>query len=638
MSFGLSDSVTMKGEQQNSKHIGVSKEGEMSLSNNNNKNQLINFVQDLKQKQPNFNKDEVFNTVGESSIGSRPANVAQSIEEIKLYTPDSAQHVYSVNVLLKMQQNIPESVVNSIMGSLPKKSFWRLTGRAHHEVRNSHAHNKESGVHEKKNSRGRNSKNGGRRGNQTNNNNNNQTRTQTIESLKDVSRDELLAMEEKLQPTGNSMADFEKWRAQVRELERKKKGGVPLDKDHNDKLRHSSFSDFFNFKKEEHVTFDELEPPEPCSATPKGSSSRFSSFFSNRLASSTNQVYENNTKVPANTLSESSARANCFRLMSLFNKDDKGNESIVPHSFPENLSTPADFKERPISSSQPSFLAQQSETTEQSSQFFQSLMIRGKANATNTQEKLRPISSQNPQQPSQQILEKLISNPAQTGNVPPGLAKANISSNNVPNVPPPGFPMHFGPPHISPPMNGQIPIPPPGFQNFTMVPHPGMFNGANMNGEQGPGGAQQQSVQPPHHQQSLNQRQENHHQQRSDSHLEFQQDNQQDVQQGRNLLAHKCAYHSLPPQFMNASGGIQSLPSMQVAQPQFGHQSAAGFPPTGPKMIPQPPNGFASYNQGMMPQPQASGFGPYSQKISQLMGGFSSYGQAIPLQLQQQKK
>ncbi|AET38652.1 Eap1p Ecym_3149 [Eremothecium cymbalariae DBVPG len=698
MPLGPSDLEGMKSEQQGPQHVTTSTEDGPLPSEVDKKNDLLKFVQTIKLKQLNSNKhQDVEFQKGDSNATTKSMNISYMAEGSPPFSIEykpglsKKQSVYSVSELLKLQNNIPDDVTSNILLTLPKKSFWRLSGRGYHEGKHSHNHGgKDSGSHDKKSSRNRNSRNNGRRNNQNNNGGN--LRNPNHDSSKEVSRDELLAMEEELQPTGNSMADFEKWRAQVKELERKKKGLLRSELKQEDSMKATtSLSDFFNFKKEESSAFEELEPSKTSSATPKGSSSRFSSFFSNASISAVSAAQESNKSVPANSHPEPSTQTSSFRLMSLFNKEEKSDNS--PVNSPSTPGTPVTSpQEKSQHTQQQPYAIQTSNSPEQSNQFFQSLMTKGKTgticNEPSGQNGSHPSNSQH------QILEKIAYTGPQQVSAPPGLTKANGPSAIVPTVPPSGFPLHFTHPHMIPPMNSQIAMPPPGFQTFAMAPPPGMFSGATINAEQGHQSQgppsqqseplqsqhqpqqqqqrqQQQQQKQSHHQQQLKQQlkqsqhQQQHQQQEQQEHLQHQhqqseqshqsaqqqeqleyrqqhhqqsQQTQPSVQQQSSGNSNKRSQHTVPSQYMPAPGGLPPLqPPIQGNQNQFTRQQSAAFVPYGQKMVPQPPAGFAPYGQNMMPQPPA-GFTPYVQKISQPLTGFNPYDQAIPPQLQQQKK
>ncbi|AAS53794.2 AFR423Cp [Eremothecium gossypii ATCC 10895] len=603
------------------------------------KDELEKFIQNIKLKQTGAKAVDSpagqIPAVGGALSSAGPLTAAPAVFTVD-YKPQSTckQHVYSVNELLKLQ-NKGTPLAADILASLPKKSFWRLTGRGHHEGRNSHGgNNKEGAPHDKKSSRHRNSRNGARRNNQHNN-----VRNNTHDLSKEVSRDELLAMEEELQPTGNSMADFEKWRAQVKVLERKKKGLLPIENKPEDKTKpSSSLSEFFNFKREgvPAAPLEELEPSESRFATPKGSSSRFSSFFSNASMSSNNGAQEANKAVPAAPAPEATQQTGGFRLMSLFNKEEKS-----PGSSSQPPATPATGTPttQEAGTSQQPFVIHSNKLTDQSNQFLQSLMTKGKS--TTIRQEPTGQSGSPHSNPQQQYLEKMSTSGKQQANAPPGLSKNSNSPPTVTAVPPPGFPMHFAHPHMIPPINNQIAMPPPAFQNFAIAPPPGVFTNAGMNADQGQPSLSQ--MQQPPHQQSQQQQQphpHSHASQQSQPSQSSQQISQQPQQQAqhRNVIPSKRPQQGALPQFINGPGNMMPMQPMQGGQNQFSRQPPAGFAPYGQKIIPQPHGGFPPYGQAMMPQPPAN-FIPYGQKMSQTpMPGFNPYGQPIAPQLPQQKK
>ncbi|CCH60865.1 hypothetical protein TBLA_0D03660 [Henningerozyma blattae CBS 6284] len=173
---------------------------------------------------------------------------------------EKKSHVYSVNELLAISEDLDKDLIDGIVSKLPNKKFWRLQRKyPDHNNNNSNNNNstnsgKSSGyrsqlsnnsnstsnngpninslgnaysndqdMHGRRNSRSKNtrlprSKRGGlnkfgkeRNYNEDKHNN-------------EMNTDDLMELEKEFEPTGNSMADFEMWKAKMKETENRKKG------------------------------------------------------------------------------------------------------------------------------------------------------------------------------------------------------------------------------------------------------------------------------------------------------------------------------------------------------------------------------------------------------------------------------
>lgn len=390
---------------------------------------LTEFIKIIKQKQNqmNTNLDE-------------PTDLGDLVKNQQLYhnnyKPDNSgkQHIYSIDELLGLSKSIPEKLIIAVSSELPKKSFWRLSsktsesGIGNHHRHNQRMHNNES--YERKHQRGRNNKGNSNRRN---------SKKYIEEKDVEVNNDELLKLEEQMLPTGNSIADFENWRAKMKELERKRKGLPQLESSEIEKSEPlasaNSLSDFFNLKKEDNKTFEELESLENLSATQKCSSSRFSSFFNNSSNAAPDKI---SNDIHLTSQKTETVPTPGSRLMSLFNKEtvNEQHSEIRTAVLNEKIK---DTTDSPVIS-------------DNSSQFLEGLLNKNKSKHITTQNSQNdPVSHNN-----------LPTTDSLMGNAPPGLSK------QFSQVPP-----HF---HMTmPSMNPQVNIPHGNFPNFHMPP-PGMFN------------------------------------------------------------------------------------------------------------------------------------------------------------------
>ncbi|SCW00785.1 LAFE_0C11936g1_1 [Lachancea fermentati] len=421
---------------------------------------------------------EPIDSIGESNQNMHVAQVISAEtgnENLSKYNVDfkpsssSKQHIYSIRELLQISKDVPEKLSNSISGSLPKKSFWRLSSRhpdgsggSNHKTNNFRIAEPGS---EKKAHRSRGSRNG-RRGSKFSKGEKHYVEEKDIK----VNNDDLLALEEEIKPTGNSISDFENWKAKMKELERRKKGLPPLEKNEASErppldTNRSSLSDFFNLKKENSSNFEELESSDGHVDTPKGSSSRFSSFFSSASSSTPNIAHSSIAQPP--TPKEDEARsATGSRVLSFFNKPEQ-RPMPEQHQNKGLNSVASDARSEPHENKV--FVKEQTNNN-----FFQGLLNKGKSTDS------IPTQMQEPLQYSRQgrdaressinsnILGKTnaINNAGSTEG-PPGLSKmppnpqrGNLSSN---------FQMGM-PTNMMPPMGQPMNMPPPGYPHFQMPP------------------------------------------------------------------------------------------------------------------------------------------------------------------------
>ncbi|SCV02160.1 LANO_0F15610g1_1 [Lachancea nothofagi CBS 11611] len=407
-----------------------------------------------------------------------PGNTSGSddmkMSNIEQYKPASTfkTHLYTMNELLEISKSVNGASPLSVGVNLPKKSFWRLTSR-HPDIRQSESTatngsgNKSNSSFksqdfngEKKNQRTKNTKST-RRGSKFAKGDKQYVEEKDIK----VNNDELLALEEEIKPTGNSITDFENWRSKMKELERKKKGqtsnghteGAERPSLHNNG---SSLSDFFNLKRESSSTFEELEPQD-TSETSKGSYSRFSSFFNSGSAPDINEAALAQPPTPKEAETRPAAGS---RILSFF--DNMESRKTAPEQAPQQ-NTPVQHVQVPPVQEQTN------------SHFFQDLLNKGKLpSASHVSE--RRVASDNSAAANSPVLQtaapnstigtdQLKARESQTNRGPPGLSK-------IPNTKPvmsptaqPGFPM--GVPMNLYHQNAQpMSRPPAGYQHFQMPP------------------------------------------------------------------------------------------------------------------------------------------------------------------------
>ncbi|CUS21360.1 LAQU0S03e00782g1_1 [Lachancea quebecensis] len=415
---------------------------------------------------------------GVSKEGSAPK--LQQITNIEEFKPQSEtkKYVYSMKELMKISKMVSESAKSGATANLPKKSFWRLTSR-HPEIRqvestggNGNGHKNDGSSRgqdsgsEKKGHRARNSRNG-RRGSKFSKGEKPFVEEKDIK----VNNDELLALEEEIKPTGNSITDFENWRAKMKELERKKKGIASKSSTGGQDRppltnNSSSISDFFNLKKESSSTFEELEPQGTPSENMKGSHSRFSSFFNSTPSPGLSGAQSTVAKPP--TPREEDARpAAGSRILSFFDKMDsqKYAATSVEPSVQAAEQVPQ-AKAAPVHE-------------QTNNHFFQGLLNKGKASPGNTERNTINRETNGPSVvmtsntiPTSKVTEKPKEQTARSPAGPPGLSKLPPSKHVMSSQPQPGF-LAGMPPNVYSSNSQPMGAPPSGFQHFQM-PLPGV--------------------------------------------------------------------------------------------------------------------------------------------------------------------
>lgn len=140
--------------------------------------------------------------------------------------------VYSINELLSFRKTIPQELIDLKQSQLPNKKFWRLhqrfnpnsdnTGGYHNKTNNRNANNGDLGRNERRNSR---TKNNAHSNAKTTLNKKQQSHYKHKNNDLDDSllmNEEIMKFDDNFVPSGNTMQDFELWKAKMKELEQNK--------------------------------------------------------------------------------------------------------------------------------------------------------------------------------------------------------------------------------------------------------------------------------------------------------------------------------------------------------------------------------------------------------------------------------
>lgn len=370
----MDDPVVAASVGSEAETIGI----DMQNTQRSSADEIAKFFDDIKSKQGIFSNQEKRNGTGEidSLIQENVKAVAEQYScDYKPPATLNKQNIYSINELISISKQLPEGHVEEIVLTLPKKKFWRLNHKQpdHNNQgktmgrRGSNKGLNGSGnikgfpgedtnnVFEKKGNRGKYSRiaNGKKNGKFGKHERNGFMEEKDVT----VNHDDLQALEGEFEPTGNSMADFESWKAKMKEMERKKKGLPAAEPSTNKKpslsTTSSSISDFLGLNKTSNDTAinqsrsDSVELEKKSSDdensnlnkefnadSTKGSYSRFSSFFTQSSSSSslptlgnTNDSENTGNKSDQTTLGEGpphSRNPNVpggSKLLSFFNKE-----------------------------------------------------------------------------------------------------------------------------------------------------------------------------------------------------------------------------------------------------------------------------------------------------------------------------
>lgn len=459
-----------------------------------NKRPMESFIESIFSEM-----NQSLDTVDAGSDISDEQKTRQVNLDIPPYTPDykpdvsnSRKHIYSINELLDISKAISPATSEEIISTLPKKKFWRLNRRfsdnQSHGKNVGHKNSKNSGSNRAGSSddlafERRNSKNKGARATHPKKGNR-YGKTDGLMEEKDiaVNNDDLLALEEEFEPTGNSMADFEMWKAKMRELERKKKGlpvsevNEPQEPVMGVSTTSSSISDFLKLNTKnkdseaahcnsipDSKTFTEKSSKQSSDSTTEptmGTSSRFSSFFTNSTSGNSSPALKTTEPEIARSVTlkntdAASSAPNGSRLLSFFNKEQMATKEVSTFSNspkqqpnfmpPPGFAPQGNSRENPKMAAHPTMppLHQIPQHPQTNNAFFQGLLNKGKVNGSPIAPgpppgvplpNNAPHISQQPHQP------QFSRQPGQSGSLgaPPGF---NVQMH------PPGFPspMQGGP-------------------------------------------------------------------------------------------------------------------------------------------------------------------------------------------------
>lgn len=461
----------------------------LEASETNSADDIARFFQDINKRHSKLSDEDVTKGTPEKLTIDIPPYTA----DYKPITSNNKKYTYSINELISYSKDLSSAGVEDLINSLPKKKFWRLSRRySDHTSHSKNVGNKvgtrnsstnsnskpilgEEALYERRNSKSKGSKSSHpKRANKF-------TKSERAGYMEEkditVNNDDLLALEEEFQPTGNSMADFESWKAKMKEMERRKKGLInnsrddPLDPKIALSTNSSSISDFLKLNTKNHEIDGSVASDSPVKVTKKtieedkldypaeslkGSSSRFSSFFTHSSSSVSSSPGKNAVSERASIKTNKSIESNPniaggSRLLSFFNNDSQKSKEasttlsssrteqpnlMVPQPFPQQGQQQGHLQGRhPIHSGRPLTSPQSIPTQlpQTNNAFFQGLLNKGKVNEPGRNPgpppgmAIAPGRSQIPQQRQQANI--------QTGmNVPQGFPMV---------MPPSGYPPQF---------------------------------------------------------------------------------------------------------------------------------------------------------------------------------------------------
>ncbi|QID86263.1 hypothetical protein GRS66_008881 [Saccharomyces pastorianus] len=484
---------------------GESPDGEAAVATHKSQQAISNLFQKLdkkdKQERPmgsiESSNDSSTASVATSTNGKESnskknkktamLNFSSLTDPITNYKPMELKYktyAYSMNELYHLKPSLTSAsyeedpLTAELVKSLPKRKFWRLRmGPPDQKHANNHHFSGSNGASNWK-AGYKNGKSEERRMSRTKNMQGGKRRSQHDDEDKKIEQ-EMLEMEKNLQlggDVGHSMADFEDWKAKMKELELRKISKTngtnnstaiapreSTTQDTSEDLRpamptgSSSITDFLNLKRQE----KKEQPPQQTPAKPtrqpimakanveqandletnsdlgKSSSSRFSSFF-NKSATSLPSL-DNNNQAPSpgapvvNNDDNSTPRQSGSRLMSFF----KESRSSTPNSEPQPLST-SDKDTRKIQT--PSQFQQQPQPPQQmqpmafpqhppnNSAFFNGLLNKGKSETNTPPPPPGLVSHQGPQFPMMGVPPNFSQ---QMMPPPPGLVQFQKDSKDV---------------------------------------------------------------------------------------------------------------------------------------------------------------------------------------------------------------
>lgn len=377
---------------------------DMQNSHRSSADEIAKFFDDIRSRQGMFSNQQSQN-VTNGIDSSADENVKAAAEQYSCdYKPPislNKQNIYSINELISISKQLPEGHVEETVFTLPKKKFWRLNHKQpdhgnQGKTAGQRASNKglngsgsikgfpgedTNSLFEKKGNKGKYSKmaNGKKNGKFVKHERNGFMEEKDVT----VNHDDLQALEEEFEPTGNSMADFESWKAKMKEMERRKKGLPSSEPSGSSKpslsTTSSSISDFLGLNKSsrdpatnqsqlESIESEKRSPgdenstlnKESHSDSSKGSYSRFSSFFTQSSSSSslpamgnTNESENATNRNTQATVGESTPDSRNpsvpggSKLLSFFNK-----EASTPKTSRNQASlNTQDVRQNPVNSS-----------------------------------------------------------------------------------------------------------------------------------------------------------------------------------------------------------------------------------------------------------------------------------------------
>lgn len=359
----------------------------MQNNQNNSADEIVKFFDDIKNRQGIFGdqqKEQVSSELDDIDSAHVRSVGQQYNFDYKPPISFNKQSVYSINDLVSISKQLPEGHVEEIVFTLPKKKFWRLNHkqpehstqgklvgrRGSNKSLNGSGNSKNFAsddnvnLFERKGNKGKYARmvNGKRNSKFGKHEKNGFMEEKDVT----VNHDDLQALEEEFEPTGNSMADFETWKAKMKEMERKKKGVPSSEPVSNTKssvsTTSSSISDFLGLNKfqsdatanqnnleanetggknlddsEITTTRKELQPE-----SSKGSYSRFSSFFTQSSSSSSLPTMRN-THDNENSTSKNNQSAVTENAPASHNPNVPGGSKLLSF-FNKEASTPKELK------------------------------------------------------------------------------------------------------------------------------------------------------------------------------------------------------------------------------------------------------------------------------------------------------
>lgn len=458
----------------------------LEASVTNSADDIAKFFQDINKRHSKLPDEDI----SKGSPEKITVDIPPYTTDYKPITSNNKKYIYSINELISYSKDLSSAGVEDLINSLPKKKFWRLSRRySDHTNHSKNVGNRtgtrngstgssskpilgEEGLYDRRNSKSKGSKSSHSK--RTNKFVKNERAGYMEEKDITVNNDDLLALEEEFQPTGNSMADFESWKAKMKEMERRKKGLInnniddPSDSKTALSTNSSSISDFLKLNTKNHEINGSVAGDSPIEVTKKnveedktdypveslkGSSSRFSSFFTHSSSSVSSSPGKNAASERADIKAKKSRESNPnisggSRLLSFFNNDSQKSKEesaaiasgrtdvMVPQPFPQHGQQQDHLQGRhPIASGRPLTSPQSIPTQlpQTNNAFFQGLLNKGKVN--------EPV--RNPGPPPGIAIAPGSQIPQQRQPAPTQQARMNVPQGFPMVMPPSGFPPQF---------------------------------------------------------------------------------------------------------------------------------------------------------------------------------------------------